>query len=271
MKKIILIIFLFFIIHGSQKSQTPDCMCYPSSFPPNINDYNRDSSIVFDTCGVQNYSANCDSAFWLNLYRVKDSRNRLYAKKIWAIWFDVKAFDIPAYDPDTLIELTWRDVDSLNYPAIKDSLEQIAKEFGNYKLVKVHPDIVEPKAGQKFYIYFENFVNALEIENKFTSIENTHCGFTGFPSNVIGIELEEMIKNNYINVSPNPILEKLRIYSENMGIFKIDIINITGYVVYSLRFNDLTYEVEIDLNFLTNGLYFLRINDSCYKLMKGHL
>jgi hypothetical protein len=78
----------------------------------------------------------------------------------------VKAFPTPYYDKDTTIILTWNDVDSVNYPDIKDSLEQIAYDYGNYILVKVHPDLVEPDGGQKFHVYFDDYVMYCFSEKK---------------------------------------------------------------------------------------------------------
>ncbi|MBI5325457.1 MAG: hypothetical protein HZB41_09345, partial [Ignavibacteriae bacterium] len=156
-------------------AQIPDCWCMPKYYPPNGEFFNE--HFRYDTCGVELSSSTCDSIYWLNMNKTYYGRNRIYAKREWVLWFDVKAFTFPYYPPDTIIEATWRDVDSINYPEIRDSLKMIENEYGYNKMIKMHPELIQPGEGQSFIVSFENYVNGVELENKFNSIHYANCDF----------------------------------------------------------------------------------------------
>jgi hypothetical protein len=189
------------------------------------------------------------------------------------VWFDVKVFNIPAYDPDTLIELTWRDVDSLSYPEIKDSLKSIEQLYGKYKLVKNNPEYTEPEIGQDFFIYFENYVNGVNVEKKFRAIPHTDCDFLGGITKINSInEINNSEKMDFI-ISPNPANEYIEIdVGANCNVplqnVQFQIYNVYGECVANLTPTLSKGEgVRIGVSGLADGIYFLRIGNETQKFV----
>jgi len=262
----------------------------PYSYPPHNANYKLDSAYAFDTCGIKLKSIDCDSSLMLNYFIIADGRERLYAKELWVVWFDVKAFNLPRYDPDTLIELTWRDADSINFPAIKDSLEILESIYGNYRLRKLEPEYTEPDDGQTFLVYFENYVNGVNIENKFRLIPYAHCDFMGGISKVNAVESNEKTQNKNIQISPNPASEYIEInlvnvvetglrpvstgFSEGIRVYNAlgeCVKNPTPALVHTpapLERGIREGVLRIDVSDLPAGVYFIRIGDAVKSFVK---
>ncbi len=84
----------------------------------------------------------------------------------------------------------------------------------------------------------------------------------------VGIKKTDL-KNSDIRLYPNPIIEKLNLdfHSPIISETKITIGNSLGQIVYSL--NNVSQKQELDLSFLTSGIYFLKIeNISGQKVFK---
>ncbi|MGV6828624.1 MAG: M36 family metallopeptidase [Flavobacteriales bacterium] len=84
-----------------------------------------------------------------------------------------------------------------------------------------------------------------------------------FVERVLGND-EITIKN--ITILPNPTSGKLNIYSPNVVMDKIEIIDLQGRVIYSEIIE--TTNIEINLNNLDAAMYFIKINTSKGNLMK---
>lgn len=86
----------------------------------------------------------------------------------------------------------------------------------------------------------------------------------------VGIENE--LNLNVLNIYPNPANDQLNIFIEDeyTGKTELTLMNEIGMVVYSKSFDktDLTYQTEINMNELSNGVYFLRINSEQKSITK---
>ncbi|OGU15457.1 MAG: hypothetical protein A2X61_07740 [Ignavibacteria bacterium GWB2_35_12] len=247
------------------KAQITDtCWCIPKYYPPNGEFFNE--HFKYDTCNVEFASSSCDSVYWLNMNRTTDGRNRIYAKHEWLVWFDVKAFPLPYYPPDTLIEVTWRDVDSINYPEIKDSLRMIENEYGNNKMIKLHPDLNQPGSGQTFRVFFDNYLIGVELENKYNAIPFANCGFKAGRLDIDNIDDFSKGHNTEINISPNPANDYLYIHKQNNNHNNIIITSVTGEVLLTIESNN-EEEQKINIQNLSPGIYFLRIGNVCKKFI----
>ena len=75
---------------------------------------------------------------------------------------------------------------------------------------------------------------------------------------VTGLSTIFLGSNNDITVYPNPATDKLYISSANKAIHKIQLIDLTGKVVYSCNF--ITQNGSIDLSGARSGLYVVLVN-----------
>lgn len=86
----------------------------------------------------------------------------------------------------------------------------------------------------------------------------------------VGIENE--LNLNVLNIYPNPVNDQLNIFIEDeyTGNTELTLMNEIGMVVYKKSFDktDLTYQTEINMNELSNGVYFLRINSEQKSITK---
>jgi len=89
-----------------------------------------------------------------------------------------------------------------------------------------------------------------------------------FTSNV-GITNYELEITNYVKIYPNPTTGQLQITNyelrENMV---IEIFSVVGQIVGAYRIRPEANETIIDISHLTNGLYFLKIDNKVFKIIK---
>ena len=81
-------------------------------------------------------------------------------------------------------------------------------------------------------------------------------------SNVENIERGK----NVVSVYPNPVLDDLNVKSAE-PIKKIEIYAISGTKVYTLNVDDSAF-VTINVSSLAPGIYFVRVNNKVYKIIK---
>ncbi len=274
MKTRLLILFLLFfaLVHKLQMQEIPDCMCVPLKHPPSGYLVNQDSAVVLDTCGIWFPSASCDSVYCNNVFSQYgiEAMQRVYAKSTWTIWFDVKAFLISKGPVDTIIEVTWRDIDSLNYPFLKDSLELIEQNYGSFTLRKIHPQYTEPIYGQEFIMYFEEYVNVFKILDQFRSIPHTYCDFISW----LADDYSNYVKDNNKNIlviSPNPASEYIEIdlVAKLSESYQIQIFDVYGKEMYvGAHCPDIIgMPLRIDISSFPDGVYFLRIGNETQKFV----
>ena len=277
MKRVVVILFLVLLVPNGNLflQELPDCWCIPRYYPPNEEYFNE--HFYYDTCGAVYTSYSCDSSYWLNLNRTFDGRNRIYAKREWVLWFDVKAFPLPYYPPDTIIEVSWRDVDSINYTEIKDNLKKIEIEYGNYIMKKIAPELNQPGIGQAFRIFFDNYVNGVELENKFNTILFAKCSFHPHVWEINNVSEYTELDYSTIHIYPNPANEYIEINFERCptsarcrtsGI--IEIYNVLGEKVKSPIPNTLNPnpKFRVDVSDLPDGVYFVRFGEFVGRFLK---
>jgi uncharacterized repeat protein (TIGR01451 family) len=100
------------------------------------------------------------------------------------------------------------------------------------------------------YIYFD--YNAPIITN---TSHNTYMMITG---------LKEFM-NNEFTIFPNPSTGLITISSKGVSPMNIDIYNVMGDVVYEHTMNQ--GKAQIDLSYLSNGVYIVKVNTTTYKLV----
>jgi len=86
---------------------------------------------------------------------------------------------------------------------------------------------------------------------------------------VIGIP-DNNLDNNYINIFPNPTNYELRITNYELQItnYELQITDITGKIVFTQKLQKET-EYNIDISHLQSGIYFLKIDNQTFKIIKN--
>ncbi len=111
-----------------------------------------------------------------------------------------------------------------------------------------------------------DYNNELYACGGFTSCGGINTSRIAKTSLVIGIK--EIDKESSFNMYPNPTNGKLHI--ENEGLTRICLTDCLGQIVYVL--NDPIKKQEIDLSFLSSGIYYLKAENAegqkCFKVLK---
>jgi hypothetical protein len=270
MKLLLLLLLIIVPANRLLVQEIPDCMCPPLKHPPSGYLVNQDSSIVIDTCGIWYPFSNCDFVYWGNVFSLhgKEAQDRIYAKNTWLIWFDVKAIPLPEAPSDSVIEVTWEDIDSLNYPEIRDSLKSIEQIYGPFKLIKVDPQFTEPPYGQDFHIYFDNYVNVNFLIKKFRDCPFTHCDFLSWLADDYPSYVSE--NNNGIELPPQILVlgNYLSITNQSINKHNIKIYAINGFEIKENDYSLIDNKIFINLKNISNGFYFILIDNEVYKFIK---
>lgn len=82
--------------------------------------------------------------------------------------------------------------------------------------------------------------------------------------------IDEKSVNSSFQLSPNPTNGKFSIteVSDNLGSYKVEIINLLGQKVYTKTGNSNQTALQVDLSHLRNGVYFVEISNGKDKLQK---
>jgi hypothetical protein len=75
------------------------------------------------------------------------------------------------------------------------------------------------------------------------------------------LEIPEIEDNKMINIFPNPSEGKIQIISEQQDVIAVEVINITGQLIYCEKV-DFKRNTEIVLSMFPSGLYFVRVTDA---------
>jgi len=82
------------------------------------------------------------------------------------------------------------------------------------------------------------------------------------------LEIQENLNYPFVTLYPNPSTGNISIFSSNLIIDKIEIINVFGEDIYSIKNYQQQKSKEIDLSNFPKGLYFVRIWDGVRSMTK---
>lgn len=89
-----------------------------------------------------------------------------------------------------------------------------------------------------------------------------------FDSESVGIKDNNISNTHHLSVYPNPTTGKLIINNEGLTIENIEIYDVVGRLLQSKIVN-LQSEIVLDISHLANGIYYLKIDDFVYKIIKN--
>jgi hypothetical protein len=76
----------------------------------------------------------------------------------------------------------------------------------------------------------------------------------------------ENINLNAIQIAPNPTSSSFKIFFQDIIPSSIEIFDVTGKIIYTKKDNLFSNEVEINLNEVSEGLYFIKITSTEQKI-----
>lgn len=81
---------------------------------------------------------------------------------------------------------------------------------------------------------------------------------------------EELYSKNEIKVYPNPFHSKLKVYQSEIQFLKIEVIDLMGKKVFETSLKSISKTTIIDLDHLSQGLYYLKIGNVVKRIVKFH-
>lgn len=91
-------------------------------------------------------------------------------------------------------------------------------------------------------------------------IDNNGCGdLSSVPCNT-GMNVQQSIPVQEVQLFPNPTNNHLSILTENTTLTRIEVLSLTGQVIQTVTLNSQNY--ELDVQDLPTGVYFLRLEDN---------
>jgi len=120
-------------------------------------------------------------------------------------------------------------------------------------------------ATNQTYSYTQNGVYFVEIANA----EGCTAKSDEITIDNVGIKNYELRNTNYV-IYPNPTTGRLTINCEDKGACPlVKVYNVAGQVVYTSTVSALSTETTIDISHLANGLYFLKVDNKMFKIIKN--
>ncbi|MFN4082859.1 MAG: PKD domain-containing protein [Bacteroidia bacterium] len=161
------------------------------------------------------------------------------------------------------IKITWKTAQEINCSHFNlyrsyntKNWEQIAKVTSNFNSNNIN--------NYKFDDH--TFETAKLNTNIYYRLETIDLDGTLEQSNIVWVN-EEQNNDFGIEVYPNPFSDKIEITSTNEELQQFEIFDNTGKLVYSQHVNGNTAIIKPDEN-LAKGVYFLRVNNTTFKLIK---
>ncbi|HYM21210.1 MAG TPA: hypothetical protein VEW28_09465 [Candidatus Kapabacteria bacterium] len=227
--------------------------CWTSITPPNdsIYKYVNPDSVMIDTC----YSSS--------------TYHHRFASKWFRIEFKKVIFNISAAsNPDTIIQRTWRDIDT-SQMVLRANFDSVEVHFGAFILQKWAPDIGDTTnlLSQIFLLKFNNYVDidsAQAMLKTITSI-NTYYQNRALALNEVKdfMQIKERLLESSITTRFLRIQYPL-IKSSQIQVFDMKGSNQTTFIRFLQASSDI---VDADCNLLTAGIYFLTIGNNIERFL----
>jgi hypothetical protein len=254
--------------------------------------HNRDSTLMIDTCGLYEINpffywyypegADTSESYYLGIpsiiyFKEYLALNRFYSKSIWGLNISWSVFDTTGKDLNTLHYFTVDDIDSNNHE-IFDAFQQVISNFGNIKFRFATDRNLSVQDGWDSGIfvnagYFKGSYAFIETDNLINSgefvefinglIPNIECKYLTEFSLPLSVVIDPA-DNNSIKLSGDynllTVTSKLTI--KNIGLYSL-----TGIQLLDLKEVDSINEYILDISYLQNGIYFIKVNNSIHKFM----
>jgi hypothetical protein len=267
MKKAIFAVLLLLATTGRAGAQVDSCLqlvCIPGQPMGGDSGFciNPDS-VMIDTC------------------KSSTTYGEDYAFRWWEIDFAYYVINVPAAPPDTTLEMSWTEIDT-SYHALRASFADLETKYGSLILKKVNPSYVDSTdaASKVYYMRFNNYVCIDSVISDLDNLPDVDTFRNGshqvyFASPVGSNDSASAsvragradVRSNKILLNPNPVFSSLRIRTtDDSNIKLITIFDQSGKKVFEQTGID-TSEFQLDIRFLSNGIYFISSNQNSVKLV----
>ncbi len=282
MKKLIFLFVLMWFSFNAAKGVDPSCLFNATAncdvevaakFSIRASsELETNTEIFIDTCGFRDinglpFQPDSLNAANPNYEMFLKPEKRYYSKEVFKFEFPYFPFDTTNYDMDTVTFFTVNDIKQ-ELSEIKDSLLSISNITGEIKFYqttliwKKYKNITYNL--NKFYLSFENLVNAYEIEeiiNNF-NIHSFKCEFLSYFYYLVGSVYE---KNENIKLYPNPANEAVFMdIKEHFNTIRITNTNgevIKEFAIEEIRNFNANKQIAFKVSEFNTGVYFIIIDN----------
>ncbi|OGU38978.1 MAG: hypothetical protein A2X61_00065 [Ignavibacteria bacterium GWB2_35_12] len=286
----------FFFVGFSQhtNAQTLDsCLCIPTYQPRSHSNipgqdttwpFNKDTLWKLDTCNwylENDYDNDCSEKlyYWWQQIYLEECGFRVYSRGNWEITFFFKAIDASTAPSGTKIIKKWYDIDSIQYPEVRNYFKLIEQDIGSFTFTKINPtrgseNNYDNWSDQVFDLYFDNnkFIRVPILDSVLKLIPKIY--FSNPYIDILTGVTDKKLENNYsfksyINTESSfLIIYFIKNYFPQNE--KIKIFNIFGKLIIESMTsinNNYSQMVQIDISHLTNGIYFIQFNNEISKFI----
>ncbi|MFC2130967.1 T9SS type A sorting domain-containing protein [Bacteroidota bacterium] len=270
MKKYLFVFFTLLLILSINKLLSLDfdsCYCKP--------EWNSliEYDFIIDSCNINIWEPDCTNLLLDNCYyHEEETAKRIFFKSCIYLWFDVEALSISPAPSDTIIEVDWRDIDTI-YNEIRDGFQKLENEFGNVTLRKMYPDITLIPEGQSFYIIFNEYVHMNSVYIKINNIEKTNAEIDCLPKYINVIDPISNTDNFQTMAYPSPASNHLNIISKKrLLVSEICIYSYLGKIINTYKIEYLSNSNDLNLYLINNlnlidGFYYIKIENQLIKFI----
>jgi hypothetical protein len=251
MKKIFLLAIIFVACFANAKAYFPPDSCLqvvPTGYDDNGNIWRKNSdSLKWDTCDIRN-----QNFYGITSYRVIFNKNIIPRNFVTV--------------NDSIIHYTLSDILPI-YSELKDSLISLSASLGTFTIMDKRTRSVDTTSLSYFRYLELEFYQIHNIRNAVDSIFYLPFVDSCIPNKwvIIFTNVSETEAKNYeIKAYPNPTNKELILeYKGDVTPKDLEIIDEKGVEVFKSEFKS-----RVDISFLPNGVYFVRINNKISKFIK---
>jgi hypothetical protein len=143
--------------------------------------FNSDSTAI-DTCGLTNNYSQGSREYAMEYITQQTPGTwgpNIYASHWWLIKFNQPAIKLPWATSDSIIEVSWQAIDSLD-TNLRNGFQSLQQQFGSFVLRKEIPYDTAGQNSQAFLLRFSQYHNVDSVDNFIKSIDSTIvCSFQG--------------------------------------------------------------------------------------------
>ena len=166
-------------------------------------------------------------------------------------------------------------IDSVNHKDFKDSCKSLEKRFGKISFYR-DPDICLNRNDTAFVLYpclAVHFSQYNLTDSEYEGLGNLPGvgGAIWFRYTPSKSDIEDINTPVNLKIEPNPCIDKIKILNiETIFLIyrKLIVYNYLGNIVLSFDLQHGENEYEIDVSFLDEGIYFIKINNKILKFIK---
>lgn len=189
-----------------------------------------------------------------------------YAKGSFQIGFSYYLLPTPDGAEDTIIDRTWRDIDT-QYVSVRNAFDTLEQHYGSYYFRRDDPHINDTSLGRKsrFFVWFDDYVPIDSVTTFIEGINHVEYAVYLMRAGRVLTSINKRIYNhNNLSIHPNPANNYFTLMPSDKtisGQVSVRIFDERGVVVASESI-DISSENKINTSSLASGVYQVYCDDA---------